>query len=199
VNTTAIQPDKGAYYLYDVTVQDENPFADVPKDGFYYEPVMWALDNGITTGATSTTFDPNGTCLRAQVVTFLYRAAGSPAPTSANNPFSDVTSGDFFYNPVLWAVENNITNGTGPTTFGSFDNCNRAAVVTFLWRAAGCPEPTSTNNPFVDVNEGDFFYDAVLWAVENGITNGVDTTHFAPTQACNRAQVVTFLYRAYND
>ena len=89
-------------------------------------------------------------------------------------------------------------NGTSATTFGSFDTCNRAAVVTFLWRAQGSPEPTSTKNPFVDVKSTDFFYKAVLWAVENGITNGIDATHFGPTNGCNRAQVVTFLYRAYN-
>ena len=175
-----------------------NPFTDVPADSFYYEPVLWALENGITNGATETTFNPNGTCLRAQVVTFLHRAEGSPAPSSKRNPFSDVKSSDFFYKPVLWAVEEGITNGTSATTFGSYDNCNRAAVVTFLWRAAGCPEPETTKNPFKDVKSTDFFYKAVLWAVENGITNGVDATHFGPTQTCNRAQVVTFLYRAYN-
>jgi len=177
---------------------DATPFADVPADSFYYEPVLWALENGITTGATATTFNPNGPCLRAHVVTFLHRAAGNPVPTSTKNPFTDVKSSDFFYKPVLWAVERGITNGTSATTFGSYDNCNRAAVVTFLWRAAGCPEPKAVNNPFVDVKPTDFFYKAVLWAVENGITNGVDATHFGPTAGCNRAQVVTFLYRAYN-
>ena len=177
---------------------DATPFADVPADSFYYEPVLWALENGITTGATANTFNPNGPCLRAHVVTFLHRAAGNPAPTSTKNPFTDVKSSDFFYKPVLWAVERGITNGTSGTTFGSYDNCNRAAVVTFLWRAAGCPEPKAVNNPFVDVKTTDFFYKAVLWAVENGITNGLDATHFGPAAGCNRAQVVTFLYRAYN-
>ena len=179
-------------------VKPVNPFTDVKEGDFFYAPVLWAVENGITNGATATTFNPGGTCLRAQVVTFLHRAAGNPDPTSTNNPFSDVKSTDFFYKPVLWAVEKGITNGVSATEFGSYDNCNRAAVVTFLWRAAGCPEPKSTNNPFEDVKSTDFFYKAVLWAVENGITNGVDTTHFGPTQACNRAQVVTFLYRAYN-
>ena len=183
---------------YTFKLNTENPFTDVPADSFYYDPVLWALENGITTGATATTFDPNGSCLRAHVVTFLHRAAGNPAPTAANNPFTDVKTSDFFYKPVLWAVEEGITNGVSATEFGSFANCNRAAVVTFLWRAAGQPEPASTENPFTDVKTGDFFYKAVLWAVENGITNGVDATHFGPTTACNRAQVVTFLYRAYN-
>ena len=107
-------------------------------------------------------------------------------------------SGDFYYNPVLWAVENGITQGVSKTQFGSTQVCNRAAVVTFLWRAFGSPEPKSTNNPFVDVKNTDFFYKPVLWAVENGITAGIDATHFNPAGACNRAQVVTFLYRAYN-
>ena len=157
---------------------------------------MWAIEKGITNGATATTFNPGGTCLRAQVVTFLHRAAGNPEPGSGNNPFTDVKTGDFFYKPVLWAVEKGITNGTTATTFGSYTNCNRAAVVTFLWRAAGSPEPKSTSHPFVDVKISDFFYESVLWAVENGITNGIDATHFGPTAYCNRAQVVTFLYRA---
>ena len=175
-----------------------NPFTDVPAGSFYENPVAWAVENGITTGATADSFAPNNSCLRAHVVTFLHRAAENPEPTSANNPFSDVKTADFFYKPVLWAVEKGITNGTGADKFGSYDTCNRAAVVTFLWRAKGQPEPTSTESPFVDVKPGDFYYKAVLWAVENGITNGVDATHFGPTSACNRAQVVTFLYRAYN-
>ena len=174
------------------------PFTDVPDDSFYYESVMWAVENGITNGATASTFDPGGTCLRAHVVTFLHRADGNPEPGSSNNPFSDVKNTDFFYKPVLWAVENGITNGTTATTFGSYANCNRAAVVTFLWRAAGSPEPESTSNPFVDVKPTDYFYKPVLWAAENSITSGIDATHFGPTADCNRAQVVTFLYRAYN-
>ena len=178
--------------------QPTNPFTDVKEGDFYYAPVLWAVENGITAGTTPTTFDPNGKCLRAHVVTFLHRAAGSPNPTSTRNPFTDVKSTDFFYKPVLWAVEKSITSGTSATTFGSMQNCNRAAVVTFLWRAAGSPEPKSTKNPFVDVKSTDFFYKSVLWAVENGITAGLDATHFGPTTVCNRAQVVTFLYRAYN-
>ena len=182
-----------------VPYNPSNPFTDVPVDAFYETPVLWALENGITTGATETTFNPNGSCLRAHVVTFLHRAAGNPVPNSASNPFSDVKSGDFFYNPVLWAVEKGITNGVSATKFGSYDVCNRAAVVTFLWRAAGCPEPESAANPFVDVKATDFYYKAVLWAVEKGITNGIDAAHFGPTADCNRAQVVTFLYRAFGE
>ena len=190
-------PITGNINLY-ARFADATPFTDVPVGSFYYEPVLWALENGITTGATATTFNPNGPCLRAHVVTFLWRAEGQPALTHYNNPFTDVRPNDFFFIPVQWAVANKITNGTSATTFGSYDNCNRAAVVTFLWRAAGCPEPKAVNNPFVDVKPTDFFYKAVLWAVECGITNGVDATHFGPAAGCNRAQVVTFLYRAYN-
>ena len=178
--------------------QDVPDFTDVPDDSFCAEPVRWALENGITTGKTATTFDPNGACLRAHVVTFLWRTAGEPEPNGSRNPFTDAKTTDFFYKPILWAVENDITNGTSPTTFGSADLCNRAAVVTFLWRAAGCPDPDDTTNPFEDVKTTDFFYKAVLWAVENGITNGLDATHFGPGAGCSRAQVVTFLYRAYN-
>lgn len=210
-NQVRMELQPGEYYLKVYTIDNYHSsanysmrlsiipeFSDVPEGSFYYEPVMWAVDNGITNGTSDTTFSPGDTCLRAQVVTFLHRAAGNPAPTSSNNPFSDVKSGDFFYQPVLWAVEKGITNGTTATTFGSYANCNRAAVVTFLWRAAGSPDPESTSNPFMDVKTTDFFYKPVLWAVENGITNGVDATHFGPTADCNRAQVVTFLYRAYN-
>ena len=176
----------------------DNPFNDVAAGTFYYEPVLWAVKNGVTSGTSETTFDPSGLCLRAHVVTFLYRSAGSPVPGLTSNPFIDVKFGDFFYKPVLWAVENSITQGISENQFGSIQVCNRAAVVTFLWRAAGEPEPESTENPFVDVKTTDFFYKPVLWAIEEGITNGVDATHFGPGTDCNRAQVVTFLYRAYN-
>ena len=174
-------------------------FKDVPPGSFCFDAVEWAAENDITHGETATTFNPNGTCLRSHVVTFLWRAAGEPEPASANTPFVDVKESDFFYKAVLWAVEEGITNGTSDNEFSPFKECSRAEVVTFLWRAAGSPEPVSTNNPFVDVKTTDFFCKPVLWAAENSITNGVDATHFGPTMDCNRAQVVTFLYRAYNN
>ena len=178
------------------------PFSDVRVPDFYLNPTMWAVENGITNGATATTFNPNGQCLRSQVITFLYRAVGSPPifhfPGIPLNPFTDVKKTDFFYNPVIWAVQRGITSGVSDTKFGSYDVCNRAAVVTFLWRAAGSPDPVSTRTPFTDVKSTDFFYKPVLWAVENGITAGLTATTFGPTAECNRAQVVTFLYRAYN-
>ena len=184
---------------FNFTAQEpEQKFEDVPTDSYYAEAVAWAVENGITTGATEDTFNPQGQCLRAHAVTFLHRAAGSPVPPTDENPFTDVKETDFFYKPVLWAVHRGITNGINATEFGTYNACSRAAVVTFLWRNAGSPEPKSTKNPFVDVKTGDFFYKPVLWAVENGITNGVDATHFGPSAICKRAQVVTFLYRAYN-
>ena len=188
--------DSAKFHVY--KMNPEAPFYDVPADSFYNDPVIWAVENGITNGVSNLLFGSEDPCLRAHVVTFLHRAEGNPEPSSTKNPFTDVKTSDFFYKPVLWAVEKKITNGTSATTFGSYDTCNRAAVVTFLWRAQGSPEPSSTKNPFVDVKNTDFFYKAVLWAVEQGITNGLDATHFGPGTACNRAQVVTFLYRAYN-
>ena len=173
-----------------------NPFTDVPEDSFYYDAVLWAVEKGITTGTTATTFDPNGQCQRAAVVTFLWRSAGCPEPTGTENPFRDVNRSDFFYEAVLWAVENGITTGMSADHFGPYALCNRAQVVTFLHRAAGSPATNLTDNPFRDVQQGDFFYEPVLWAVENAITTGVSSTSFAPDTICNRAQVVTFLYRA---
>ena len=158
----------------------------------------WALEKGITTGATDTTFDPDGKCLRAHVVTFLWRAAGSPEPAKTENPFTDVKETDFFYKAVLWAVENEITNGLTTTTFGPMAECNRAQVVTFLWRAMDKPAVTSREHPFTDVVEEHFYFEPMLWAVEEGITNGLTATTFGPDAICNRAQVVTFLYRTYN-
>ena len=130
------------------------------------------------------------------VVTFLWRAMGCPQPQSRNNPFSEVKETDFYYDAVLWAVEQGITTGVGADSFAPFAVCNRAQVVTFLHRALGKPEGTG-ENPFTDVKEGDFFHDAVLWAVSAGVTSGVDADTFAPGQDCVRGQVVTFLYRAF--
>ena len=173
-------------------------FTDVPAGAYYEAPVLWAVENGITSGATENSFNPGGACLRAHVVTFLWRAAKQPEPAISTSAFTDVKSTDFFFKPVLWAVEQKITSGVSATEFGSYANCNRAAVVTFLWRAAGSPEPRTNRNPFTDVKKTDFFYKPVLWAVEYNITAGLTATTFGPTAGCNRAQVVTFLYRAFN-
>ncbi len=176
-------------------VEPVNPFVDVPEDSFYYESVLWAVENGITNGTSETTFDPNGKCLRGHVVTFLWRAKGCPEPTTTENPFTDVKESDFFYKAVLWAVENGITNGTSDTEFSPYAECNRAAVVTFLYRAMGEPDVEGVENPFTDVVATAWYGPAVLWAVENGITNGISATEFGVNTTCNRAQVVTFLYR----
>ena len=181
-----------------VPFNPDNPFRDVPIGSFYEKPVLWAVENGITSGATPTTFNPGGSCLRAHVVTFLWNAEKCPEPAAAASTFTDVPAGAWYEKPVLWAVENGITSGTSATKFGAGDVCSRYQVVFFLWKAAGSPEPKTTVNPFTDVNPGHFFYKAVLWAVENGITSGTSATTFGPTVPCNRAQVVTFLYAAYN-
>ncbi len=170
-------------------------FKDVsnPSD-YFYDPVYWAVDHGITTGRTSTTFDPYGFCTRGHIVTFLWRAMDKPGH-SIGNPFSDVSSSDGFYDAVLWAYENGITTGQTATTFGPWNSCTRGQIVTFLWRAMGKPEPTG-RNPFTDVKASDGFYKAVLWAVEKGITTGRTATTFDPWATCTRGKAVTFLYRA---
>ncbi|MBQ4550302.1 MAG: WG repeat-containing protein [Oscillospiraceae bacterium] len=182
-----------------LTSTDSNtPFTDVPSGSWFEAPVLWALENGITSGTSDTTFSPGNQCLRAHVVTFLWNAEKTPEPAAASSSFSDVPAGAWYEKPVLWALENGITSGVSPTKFGAGDVCSRYQVVFFLWKAAGSPEPKTTVNPFTDVNPGHFFYKAVLWAVENGITSGTSDTTFSPAQPCNRAQVVTFLYAAYN-
>ena len=174
----------------------QNPFRDVKPADYFFEPVLWAVYRGITTGMSDTSFGPGNPCTRAQVVTFLWRAAGEPAPASAHNPFTDVKKSDYFYNAVLWAVEKGITTGMSATTFGPNSPCTRGQVVTFLHRSEGTPVPESGGNGFSDVSSDAFYRDAVLWAVEEGITTGTGNGKFSPNQACTRAQVVTFLHRA---
>ena len=174
----------------------ENPFEDVPEDSFYFLPVLWAVDEGITNGASATTFNPGGDLLRAQVVTMLWRHAGSPV-VQIDNPFTDVKEGDWYYNAVLWAVSEGITNGTSSTTFGPAGVTNRAQVVTFLWRYLDSPDAVA-DNPFTDVDDAAWYGMPILWAVENGITNGISATEFGVNTNCNRAHMVTFLYQAMN-
>ena len=174
-----------------------NPFRDVPVDAFYEESVLWALENNITSGATATTFNPGGQCQRAQVVTFLWRAAGCPMPTAVENPFVDVKESDYYYNAVLWAVEKGITAGVDATHFAPMQSCSRAQVVAFLYRAMGSPKVSAESSPFTDVVAGEWYELPVLWAVENGITAGLTPDTFGVNTVCNRAQVVTFLYRTY--
>ena len=178
--------------------EDKINFSDVQNpSSFYYDAVYWAAENGITTGYTSTTFAPEMLCTRAQIVTFLWRAAGSPAPASSNNPFTDVKQSDYFYKAVLWAVEKGITKGTSSTTFSPNTVCSRAEVVTFLWRYSDCPETTGAA-AFTDVASSAYYAKAVAWATANNITKGVGTGRFAPTNSCSRGEIVTFLYRCLN-
>ena len=170
-------------------------FIDVKKSDYFYNAVAWAVEEGITTGTSKTEFSPEESCTRAQAVTFLWRAAGSPAPKSSNNPFKDVKKSDYYYKAVLWAVENGITKGTGATAFSPDEACTRGQIVTFLWRAQSGKKVSATN-PFTDVKSSDYYYNAVLWAVKNDVTTGTSPKAFSPADTCTRGQIVTFLYRA---
>ena len=174
-------------------------FADVKPTDYFYNPVKWAVNKNITKGTSATTFSPYKTCTRAEIVTFLWRDAGSPMPTTSRHPFTDVSysMGSDFYNAILWANQNGITAGTTTTTFSPNKTCTRAEIVTFLWRYAKKPVGYGSNNPFTDVNKTDHapYYDAILWAVSKGITTGSTTTTFSPNGTCTRGEAVTFLYR----
>ncbi len=171
-------------------------FVDVETGSYYGDAVDWAVSTGITKGTTDTTFSPDGICTRAQAVTFLWRAAGSPAPKSSAMPFTDVPAGSYYYDAVLWAVEQGITVGTSEMTFSPNLNCTRAQIVTFLWRSEKSPA-AGTVNPFTDVKSNTYYADGVLWAVGMDITKGTTAATFSPDDDCTRAQIVTFLYRAY--
>ena len=175
-----------------------NPFIDVPAGSYYEDAVIWAVDKGITTGTSATTFNPNATCTRAQAVTFLWRTAGSPAPKNSMMPFTDVPAGSYYEQAVLWAVENGITDGTSATTFSPDAVCSRGQIVTFLWRSQKSPASDSVN-PFADVAADAYYNSAVLWAVTNGITDGTSATTFSPNNDCTRAQIVTFLFRCLGE
>ena len=219
--TITVMPDKG-YTLETLTVTDKNGkytftmpaskveinatfmddnamlnyFVDVKANDYFYDAVLWAAQNGITSGTDAVHFTPDGVCSRAQAVTFLWRAAGSPAPKSVSMPFTDVPKGSYYETAVLWAVENGITKGTSDTTFSPDATCSRAQIVTFLWRSQKSPAVGSLN-PFTDVSANAYYTDAVLWAVEENITKGTTATTFSPDTDCSRAQIVTLLYRAY--
>ena len=169
-------------------------FVDVPEGSYYEEAVAWAVENGITQGTDDTHFSPDGICTRAQAVTFLWRAAGSPEPETRAMPFADVPVGSYYYDAVLWAVENGITKGTSETRFSPDDTCTRAQIVAFLWRSEKSPAAGS-RNPFADVKSTAYYADAVLWAVKEDITKGSTNTTFSPDADCTRAQIVTFLWR----
>ena len=171
-----------------------SPFADVATDAYYYDAVKWAVEKGVTNGVSETLFGPDQACTRAQIVTFLWRAAGSPEPKSGSS-FADVAADAYYAKAVAWAVENEITKGTSETTFHPDETCTRAQGVTFLYRALG--KLAAAQAGFTDVAADSYYADAVNWAAENGVTKGISETLFGPDGSCTRAQIVTFLYRAY--
>ena len=183
-----------ASHTIEVQFRVRSSFVDVPSGSYYEDAVDWAVANGITTGTDAAHFSPDGICTRAQAVTFLWRAAGRPAPESRTMPFTDVPADSYYYDAVLWAVENGITKGTSSTTFSPNDTCTRAQIVTFLWRSEQSPAAGSSN-PFTDISADAYYADAVLWAVKEAITTGTTRTTFSPDAECTRAQIVTFLWR----
>ena len=199
------QRDEYAYlsnFLFSSVLSDKNydgsaslPFTDVADDAYYADAVVWAVAKNITSGATATTFAPNASCTRGQMVTFLWRANGSPEPKSTATSFTDVKSGAYYEKAVAWAVENNVTTGTSAATFSPDATVTRAQAVTFQWRAAGAPASEGTN-AFTDVSASAFYAPAVQWAVNAGVTTGTSATTFSPNSSCLRAQIVSFLYRA---
>ena len=182
--------------------EDDEPcpgsmFSDMPpKDHWAHAAIDWAIVNQITTGTSETTFSPSAGCTRAQVVTFLWRANGSPDASDENLPFTDVSSGAYYEAAVRWALREGITSGTSATSFSPNAVCTRAQIVTFLWRSAGSPEPAGESSSFSDVRAGAYYEKAVRWAAKSGVTAGTSEHTFSPDATCTRAQVVTFLFRA---
>ena len=174
----------------------ENPFEDVAEDAYYYDAVRWALDAGVTAGTSANAFRPDAGCTRAQVVTFLWRAAGCPEPAQTAPTYEDVAQDAYYYDAVRWAAGKGITRGTSADRFSPDATCTRGQIVTFLWRYSGEPAPAGTNCPFADVAERQYYYKAILWAVEKDITMGTSADKFSPDATCTRGQVVTFLYRS---
>lgn len=183
------------FSTYVVEAVDALSFTDVSAKAYYFDAVAWAVKNKITSGQSDTLFAPDASCTRAQMVTFLWRANGSPAPKTTEMPFTDVSKDAYYYDAVLWASENGITTGTGETTFSPNQVISRAEAVTFLWRAAG--KPIAEGSLFADVESTKYYAEAVRWAVTSGITNGMSDSTFAPNDICTRAHIVTFLYRTH--
>lgn len=196
--TMAEKAHKLGVELVEYITKDEalqpSVFTDVKEGAYYVDAVNWGVDKKVTSGKTETTFAPNDSCTRAQAVTFLWRAAGSPEPTASEMTFTDVKADSYYDKAVLWAVENKITSGMSDTLFAPDATCSRSQIVTFLYRMQNSPE-SKAENPFTDVKADAYYANAVLWAVENGVTTGVSATTFDPAGDCTRGQIVTFLYR----
>ncbi|MBR2779746.1 MAG: leucine-rich repeat protein [Firmicutes bacterium] len=187
--------DAGGPDKPDDPVPDGNPFTDVLESDYFLKPVLWAVGRGITKGTSPTTFSPSGSCTRAQAVTFLWRAAGSEKAENAGNPFTDVHESDYYYDAVLWAIENDVTRGMTADTFGPALECTRGQIVTFLYRSEAELQADNLME-FEDVPENAYYSDAVKWAVGRNVTKGTSDTAFSPDDFCTRGQIVTFLYRA---
>ena len=179
-----------------VTAEKVGGFSDVVKTDYFADSVLWAVDKGITAGTSKTTFSPNSTCTTAQILTFLWRSQGSPEPTSKTNTFTDIKESDYFYKAALWAKEKNIVSKDS-TVFGGDTPCTRSSAVLYIWRAAGFPAAAKSSS-FTDVATTTIYAPAVDWAVEQGVTSGTSKTTFSPDTTCTRAQIVTFLYRAFS-
>lgn len=173
-----------------------NPFVDVVPSDYFFNPVAWSVHNGVTTA--SPRFQPNLSSTRAQALTFIWRAVGSPEPALTVSPYSDVSPSDYYYKPVLWSFEKGVASNTGDGRFHGDDPVTRGQAATFLYRAVDAPAVTA-RNPFTDVSPADYYYDAVLWAYENGVTSGTSETTFDPDGSVNRAQIITFIYRTFGD
>lgn len=194
VTSVKLTADTTVYAKWTQNGENKNPFIDVKSGDYFYDAVLWAVEQKITSGTSATTFSPAVSCTRAQMVTFLWRAAGSPKVENVSNPFTDVKLSSYNYDAVLWAVKNGVTSGTSATTFHPDNTVTRGQTVTFLYRNAGSPD-VETMGSFSDVAATSYYAQAVAWAVKNGITTGVGNGKFAPDADCTRAQIVTFLYR----
>ena len=184
----------------EVTYVLKQYFTDVSENAYYFDAVLWALDEGITSGTSATTFSPDAACTRAQMATFLWRAAGSPAPKGNSNPFTDVSADAYYAEAVQWAVEQGITVGTSATTFSPDADCTRAQMAVFIYRneqakGGGFTGAWMFRLPFTDTPE--WAYEAIAWCYKEGITEGTGATTFSPDAPCTRAQMVTFLYRFF--
>jgi len=195
LRTAAITAPDGSRHF--VVSSEPFPYTDVPAGSYYYDAVNWADLLGITKGTVPDLFSPYASCTRAQMVTFLWRAAGRPEPAATENPFTDLDENAYYYKAVLWAAENGITLGTGDGRFDPDGTVTRAQSVTFLFRALR--GSAAAGSGFADVESDAYYHEAVLWAAENGITLGTGEGKFSPDDDCLRAQIVTFLYRAYRE